>query len=404
MPSDDFNPLRLQTRCARVQEPVNSATRPLVPPLSLGVVGVVSDLEQIDALYEGRAEGLIYARDGHAEAERFARKIASLEGAEAAWATGSGMAAEAAVFLAALSGGDHVALAEGLYGKTIRLVRDQLTRFGVSYDLFDPTHPKSLEQVLTPATKLVFVETISNPLLRVADIPGLAALTRPRGIALAVDHTFGPLLGRPLTWGADLVIHSATKLIGGHSDLTLGVVAGSRGWIDRIAPVVTTFGLSAAPMDCWLASRGLATLALRVERACANALTLARRLQAHPQVRAVHYPGLESHPDHQRACTLLSGFGAMVTLDVGGRPQADHVIRRLAGRIPFAPSLGDTATTLSHPATTSHRGLRPEDWARQGIHPGLIRLSIGLEAVDDLTAELNAALDGLEAVPLPPSP
>jgi len=209
---------------------------------------------------------------------------------------------------------------------------------------------------------------------------------------LAIDHTFAPLLCRPLEMGADVVTHSATKSIGGHSDVTLGLLVGSRELIGRVATIASTFGLTGNPFDSWLALRGASTLAIRTERACANALELARRLEGHPSVERVHYPGLASHPDHALAArTLVGGFGAIVSFDVGGRDRADALIRGLA-HIPYAPSLGDVSTTLSHPTTTSHRSQTPEQWARQGITPGLIRLSVGIEAVEDLWADLDGAL------------
>ena len=207
-----------------------------------------------------------------------------------------------------------------------------------------------------------------------------------------IDHTMAPLLCRPLALGADAVTHSLTKLIGGHSDLLLGLLAGPRGIMERSSAVVSAYGLNGNPFESWLALRGVATLSLRSDRACANALTLAESMRAHPKVRAVRYPGLSDHPDHHRAVRMLKGgFGTMLTIDLGGRPEADAFIRGLH-HIPFAPSFGDVATTLSHPATTSHRGQSPEQWARAGITPGLIRLSVGLEAVEDLWDDIIGAL------------
>ena len=189
------------------------------------------------------------------------------------------------------------------------------------------------------------------------------------------------------------MVHSATKSIAGHSDVTSGVVVGSRSLLERITPMASTFGLTANPFDSWLALRGLSTLAVRTDRACTSALELARRLEQHPGVTRVHYPGLASHPDHDRASRILSGgFGSMISFDCGSRDRADHLIRHLQ-QIPYAPSLGDVSTTLSHPTTTSHRFQSPEQWASQGITPGLIRLSVGLEALEDLWLDLDSALD-----------
>jgi len=383
------------TTCARPTRPEPSSTPPLAPPLQLSSVYEFVDLGKVDAIYEGREFGFVYARDGHPNASDLAAKVAALEGGEAALVCASGMAAESALLLAHLKQGDRVALSEGLYGRTSVLVARELARFGVGHDLFDATRPESLREALKPRTRVIFVETLSNPLLRLADIEGLAAIARPSGAILAVDHTFAPLLCRPLVLGADVVIHSATKSIGGHSDVTLGLLVGSKDLIDRTAPIASTFGLTGNPFDSWMALRGLATLAVRTDRACASALELARRLEAHPGVERVHYPGLPSHPDHALASRVLTGgFGAIVSFDVGGRDRVDGLIRAL-GHIPYAPSLGDVSTTLSHPTTTSHRSQTPEQWARQGITPGLIRLSVGIEAVKDLWADLDQALGRL---------
>jgi len=308
------------------------------------------------------------------------------------------MAAESSIFLACLGQGEAIALSDGLYGRSIALVAGELARFGVEHRTFDATRPETLRAAITPATRLVFAETLSNPLVRLADIAGLAEVAHEGGALLVIDHTFAPLLCRPIALGADAVTHSLTKLIGGHSDLTLGLLAGQRRLIDRASVVASTFGLAGNPFESWLAMRGVATLALRSSRACATALVLAERLSGHARIVAVHYPGLPNHPDHARAARLLKGgFGTIVTVDLGGRAEADAFIRGLR-HIPFAPSLGDVATTLSHPATTSHRNQTPEQWSRQGITPGLVRLSIGLEDPDDLWDDLDRALSIPESV------
>ncbi|HEV3166183.1 MAG TPA: PLP-dependent transferase [Isosphaeraceae bacterium] len=394
-PSEHPKP-RPQTTCARPPEQPESVSTPLAPPLQTSAVYCLAGLDQVEALYGGEARGFIYARDGHPNASQLAAKIAALEGAEAALVCASGMGAEAAVFLSCLDAGDHVALSEGLYGRTVALVNKELSRYGIRSSLFDSTRPETLRPAFEARTKLVFVETLSNPLVRLADVAGAAAIAHAGGAKLVVDNTFAPLLCRPLELGADLVVHSATKLIGGHSDLTLGLLAGRKSLVERASALASTFGLTGNPFESWLALRGSATLGVRSERACANALNLAERLKQHPRVRAVHYPGLPSHPDHSRARELLrGGFGTIATIDLGGREQADTFIRALP-HIPFAPSLGDVATTLSHPATTSHRGQTPEQWARQGITPGLVRLSIGLEDPEDLWAEIEGALNHIK--------
>lgn len=390
MPSP--RPPENSTTCARPGEEPPSRTRPLVPPIELSAVYQIEGLDQVDALYEGRESGFIYARDGHPNAVRLASKVATLERAEAALVCASGMGAEAALLLTLLGPGDEVALSDGLYGRTVALVGRELARFDIGHRTFDATRPSSLREVIGPKTRLVFAETLSNPLVRLADIEGLAEVAQAANAPLVIDHTFAPLLCYPLQLGAKVVTHSATKLIGGHSDLTLGLLAGPSDLIGRVSTVASTFGLSGNPFESWLALRGVATLALRSARACATALALAERLASARDVAAVHYPGLADHPDHARAARLLQGgFGTILTIDLKERSRADSFIQALQ-HIPFAPSLGDVATTLSHPATTSHRGQSAEQWARQGITPGLIRLSIGLEDPDDLWEDLNQAL------------
>jgi cystathionine beta-lyase/cystathionine gamma-synthase len=379
------------THCSRPASRPPATTEPLVPPLDLSIVYKFDSLDHVDAVYGG-APGFVYARDGHPNAAILAEKVAQLEGAQAATVCASGMAATTAPLLALAGQGDHIACADQVYGRTAVLLRREFARLGIASTFFDATRPESLHEAITPTTKVVLVETISNPLLRVADLPAFAAIAHAAGAKLIVDHTFAPLLCRPLELGADLVYHSATKLIGGHSDLTLGVVAGQSTMLARVAQVASTFGLTGNPFESWLALRGLATLGLRVARTSATALELARRLAADARPVAVHYPGLETHPDHPLASRLLTGgFGAMMTIDLGDRRRADALIRALE-HIPFAPSLGDVATTLSHPATTSHRGQDAETWARQGISEGLVRFSVGLEHTDDLWADLDQAL------------
>lgn len=385
----------LETRCARHPATPESASSPLSPPIHLSAVYRIDGLDQIDALYEGNEPGFTYRRDGDVNSEMLASKVAELEGAESALVCASGMGAESALFLALLNSGDEVALSHNLYGKTMVLVGRELSRFGVGFRIFDATRPETLRDAITPRTRLAFVETISNPLVRVADLPGLAEVANAADVGLAVDHTFAPLLCRPMELGAVAVTHSVTKLIGGHSDLILGLLAGKKSIIDRARAVSSAFGIAGNPFESWLALRGVASLGIRSQRSCATALSVAERLEGHPRVEKVHYPGLTSHEDHVRASRMLrGGFGTIATIDIGGRGEADAFIRALK-HIPFAPSLGDATTTLSHPATTSHRNQSAEQWHAQGITPGLIRLSFGLEDPDDLWEDLRSALDTL---------
>jgi cystathionine beta-lyase/cystathionine gamma-synthase len=363
----------------------------------LSVVYCPEDLEHIDALYGGSAQGFTYARDGHPNAAQLAGKLAHLEGGEASLICASGMGAMASCMLTLLNQGDHVLISQGLYGRTNALVTRQLTRWGITHGVFDSSDALEARSLLIPTTRLIFVETISNPLLRLADLPGLAAIAREAEIPLVVDNTFAPLICRPIEHGASLVAHSVTKMIGGHSDLTLGALIGQRQFIEEVRTVASTLGQTGNPFESWLALRGLSTLSLRMSRASSTALELARRFESHPQVARVYYPLLPSHPDSRLASTLLEdGGGAMVTIDLTTRAKADAMIRGLSGSIPFAPSLGDVQTTLSHPATTSHRGQDAAMLARQGLTEGTVRISVGLEDPVDLWREFLGALDTLE--------
>jgi cystathionine beta-lyase/cystathionine gamma-synthase len=355
-----------------------------------------ADLDHVDALYEGTAKGFIYARDAHPNAAQLAEKMSRLEGAETGLVCASGMGAISAVFLSLLNQNDHALVSEGVYGKTSALLNRQLSRWGITHDVFDPGDAGAVGSQLTAKTRLIYAETISNPLLRVADLDALAAVALEAGIPLVVDNTFAPLLCRPIEHGASLVVHSATKMIGGHSDLTLGVVVGPKRLIEPIHTVASTLGQTGNPFESWLALRGLATLSLRMDRACASALELAGRFQSHPSVARVFYPALPSHPEFACASRLLEAGGTIVTIDLGNRARAESLFRGLRS-IPFAPSLGDVQTTLSHPATTSHRGLDPAQLSRQGLTAGMVRVSVGLEHLDDLWREFSQALDGLDA-------
>jgi cystathionine beta-lyase/cystathionine gamma-synthase len=371
-------------------------SRPLVAPIELSSVYRIADLEQIDAIYDGESPGFIYARDGHPNASQLAAKLATLENGESALVCASGMGAIAAVMLSLLSQDDHLLVSDGIYGKTTALVTRQLARWGIAHDVFDPADAATIEKLIKPNTRLIFAETITNPLLRVADLAGLGKVARSAGIPLAIDNTFAPLICRPLDHGASLVMHSVTKMLGGHGDLTLGAVVGDAKLVQQAAVVASTLGQTGNPFESWLALRGIATLGLRFPRACATSLALAGLLESHPAVKRVYYPGLESHPDFALGKEILAGgSGTIVTIDLGTRELADRFVRAIAPTIPFAPSLGDVQTTLSHPVTTSHRGQSEAERSRQGITPGTIRLSIGLEAPEDLWREFRMALDAV---------
>jgi cystathionine gamma-synthase len=372
-----------------------SASRPVVSPIWPSVVYASPDADTLDAQYEGRLKGYTYGREGHPNWTLLAEKLDWLEGASGGVVTASGMAAVGAVFQAALRAGDHVVAGNQLYGRTLRMLRDEMPRMGVAVTFADPTDGRAFAAAIRPETRLVLVEVVSNPTLRVADMDAIGAACRDRGVALAVDNTFTtPRLYRPFAQGADFVIHSVTKMLAGHSDVTLGYAAArDPDLARRLYDVCVTWGLTPSPFDCWLAERGLHSFDIRFDRAQANASALADHLAGLAGVEAVLYPGRADHPDHNRAVGLLGGQGGtMVSFRLaGGRPEVNRFLRA-AEHIPFAPTLGDIGTTLSHPASSSHRALTPEGRAELRITEGFIRVSVGIEDIGLLKREFEAAI------------
>ncbi|MCG6903050.1 MAG: PLP-dependent transferase [Rhodobacter sp.] len=373
----------------------DSSSRAVVTPLQPSVVYASESPDALDAQYEGRAKGFTYAREGHPNAEVLAQKIDRLEGATGGLILGSGMAAIAAVMFGLLKSGDHVLGGNQLYGRSMRMMREELPRFGVETALADPTDAGAFAESLQPNTRMILLEVVSNPTLRVSDVAGIARLAREHGILLVVDNTFTTPRGfQPFEHGADVIIHSVTKLLAGHSDATLGYVA-ARDATHRkaIYDTAVTLGLTPSPFDCWLAERGLYSFELRYDRAEANAVMLADALADTPGVKRVLYPTRPDHPDHNRAVALLGARGGnMVSFEIAGGRAASNALVRAAPDIAFAPTLGDIGTTLSHPATSSHRALTPAARAELGMSEGFFRVSVGVEDIDMLIGEFRAAI------------
>ena len=372
-----------------------SSSRPIGTPIQPSVAYASSSPDALDAQYNGTTPGYTYAREGHPNADVLARKIDGLEGATGGLILGSGMAAITATLMGLLKAGDHVVGGNQLYGRSMRMMRQELPRFGVNCTLADPTDVAAIEAALRPETRLILIEVVSNPTLRVSDVTGIAALAKARGILLAVDNTFTtPRAFQPFAHGADIVLHSVTKLLAGHSDATLGYVA-ARDPDQRkaIYDTAVTLGLTPSPFDCWLAERGLYSFELRYDRAEQNAAALAEALSTMPAVKRVLYPTRRDHPDHNRAAGLLGKRGAnMVSFEIeGGRAQTNALVQA-APQIAFAPTLGDIGTTLSHPATSSHRALTPEARRDLGMSEGFFRVSVGVEDIDLLISDFRTAL------------
>ncbi len=381
--------------CPRPQPLPPLATKPHASPIFLASVWECESPQQADAMLGGREAGYVYQRDGHPNAHLLAEKLMQLHAAERGAITGSGMGALAAAMLSQLKSGDHAVVGSRMYGKTLSLFVAEGQRLGIQVTTVDTCDVAAVAAAIRLNTKLIVAETIANPLLEVADVAALAEVAHQKNALLLVDNTFAsPILCRPLALGADLVMESLTKTLNGHSDVILGFLGGREDVWQRVPTVISTWGLASGPFECWLAERGLMTAHLRIERACQNALDVAEFLSKEKsKVAQVYYPGLESHPQHGLARQQFGErFGTMVSFRLaGGRAAADAFIAA-ASHIPFCPSLGELSTTLSHPETTSHRGMTAEQRAALGITGGTIRLSVGTESIEFIRGALAEAL------------
>ncbi len=324
-----------------------------------------------------------------------AEKLAALENAEDAVVTASGMAAISTSLLTFLRQGDHLLAQDCLYGGTHDFVTRDIKEFGISYDFIDGSEPESWKRNLKPTTKVIYVETISNPLMQVPDLEAVVSFAKSHGLVSMIDNTFAsPVNFRPLEMGFDLSLHSATKYLNGHSDIVAGAVIGKSNLIEKVTHKLNHLGGSLDPHAAFLLHRGIKTLALRVKQHNESALQIAHFLEKHRAVARVNYPGLENHPNHERAKRLFDGFGGMMSFELhDGVEGAESFMR--AARLPaVAPSLGGVETLVTRPSLTSHSGLSPEDRRRLGISDGLIRLSVGIEATQDLIEDFEQALEG----------
>lgn len=374
---------------------------PVVTPVHHSIGYLYDDLDDLDAIFAGTREGYIYTRYGSPTVAAFERAMAVLEEGEAALAFGSGMAAIHAALLGLdLYAGASAVVAQDVYGATYALFRGMLASQGVTVRFVDATDLEAVEHACAELEpRVLFVETISNPLLRVADIPALAEVAHAHGTALVVDNTFAsPYLCRPLKLGADVVVHSATKYVGGHGDAMGGVLVASAERCREISEVRKVTGANLGPQDAWLLMRGLKTLHLRMARHCVNALQVADGVARMPGVEQVIYPGRHLHPQHRLATRLFEGrgYGGMVALELRSTDQARvfRFFEALKLCLP-ATTLGDVYTLVLYPAHSSHRALSPEERAEVGISDGLVRMSVGVEGVADILADVRQALETL---------
>jgi cystathionine beta-lyase/cystathionine gamma-synthase len=369
---------------------------PKITPIYQTSVFKFEDLNGVAQYFDEPGSRYMYSRNGNPNSDELAKAVNRLERGQGAIATGSGMAAILAAILAYCEAGDHVLCAADIYGGSAALLNQELSRLGISVSYVPFEELYDLKPYVQPRTRLLLAETMSNPLLRVVDLRALAEECHQFDVKLVIDNTFAtPILTKPFDYGVDIVLHSVTKYLSGHSDVTAGVViAATPDTAARLQQISMTFGLTLSPMESWLAVRGLKTLRLRVQEHSQNALAVAQLLDGHPAVEAVYYPGLATHPEHQLA-TKQGGthFGGMLSFRLPDDEALVNKFMRRTRLFPFAPSLAGVDSSLSHPLSTSHRALTAEQQQRLGISVGLVRLSVGIELKEELLADLTHALE-----------
>jgi O-succinylhomoserine sulfhydrylase len=355
---------------------------------------VFENAAQAAARFQGGEPGNIYSRFTNPTVTAFQERLAALEGAQACVATASGMSAILATAMALLKAGDRIVSSSSIFGATVQLFSNILSRFGVETTYVDGTDPAAWKAAISPDTRLLFVETPSNPLTEVFDIAALARLAKSAGVLLVVDNCFcTPALQRPLDLGADLVIHSATKYLDGQGRVLGGAILGQRDLVmDGIYGFLRTAGPSLSPFNAWVLLKGIETLKIRMEAQSQGALALARWLEAHPRIKRVFYPGLPSHPQYELARRQQRSGGAVVSFEVKGDREAAWRVIDSTRMISITANLGDTKSTITHPATTTHGRISPEARARAGITEGLLRVAVGLESAKDICADLERGL------------
>ncbi|MEV5409295.1 aminotransferase class I/II-fold pyridoxal phosphate-dependent enzyme [Thermopolyspora sp. NPDC052614] len=394
-----MNPLRPETRTVHLPQPSLEGSGPIKIPI-YQTSGFVFEDPAVFAEGMRRPNGaFVYGRLSNPTVRALEQAVADLEGGVGGVAASSGMGAINTVLLGLLKAGDHLIAQRALYGGSAAVVADLAARFGVEVTYVPEDDPEAVRAALRPETRMLYLETIANPMTQVADLPGMCAVAREAGVITVVDNTFAsPMLCRPIEHGADIVVHSATKYLSGHTDVLGGVaVFATEELHERVWHFAVELGSTADPFAAWLTLRGMQTLPLRMERHCANARLLATRLAEHPAVARVHWPGLPTHPSYALAAKLLPDFGGVFSFDlVGGRAAGETFMRSVRLAL-LAPSLGGVETLVLHPATTSHRGLDAEELAAVGIGAGTVRVSVGIEHPEDLWADFEQALEHCRA-------
>lgn len=387
--------MKLNTAVIHAAQKHDPATGAHVSPIYQTSTYVLPDFDEAVRLNQNIDQGFVYSRFGSPSVAELEAKIAALEHAEAAIGLSSGLGAISNAVMSQVKSGDHIIFGDVIYGCSFALFTKVLPDYGVSYTIADTTDPDRVAAAMRPNTKVIYVETPANPTLKISDIEAIAAIAHQReGVSLVVDSTFAsPYLQNPLDLGADVVLHSATKYLCGHGTAVAGVVAGKKAFIDRCRmPFLQCFGTVLSPFDAWLVQQGLKTLAVRMERHCENALKVARFLEGHDMIEKVYYPGLESSPGHKTAKKQMRGFSGMMSADIRGGTDTVRAVMNSVKVFSLATSLGNVDSLIQHSPTMSHFDMTPEQRAAVSIYDGQVRLSIGIEDVDDLIADLGQAL------------
>lgn len=383
---------RMETEIVHGVHQSDPRTGALSMPIYQTSTFIFENSEQGARRFKGEEEGYIYTRLGNPNSDVLAKKIAVLEGYEAGLTTGSGMAAVANVILATARAGDHIIVDDTVYGGTHYLVEDDIRRIGIEVTRVDASQTNRVADAMQANTKLVLIETPANPTMKLMDIAAIAEITAPTDALLCVDNTFcTPYLQKPKEFGADIVLHSATKYISGHGDVVAGVVVGSTEFIQKAYKVSTHYGWTMAPFNAWLLLRGLKTMALRVERSSENAMKIAEWLEKHPAIEKVDYPFLPSHPQYELAKKQMKAGGGVISFEMKGGYQAGKALMDHVQLCTLAVSLGDCDTLIQHPASMTHAGMSEEAMKEAHLTMGLVRLAVGIEHVDDLIADLEQA-------------
>jgi methionine-gamma-lyase len=384
----------LQTTAIHAGEAPDPTSGALVPPLYFATTYHLGSTRRGAALFTGEEEGYVYTRWGNPTISVLETRVAALEGAEAGLATASGMAAIVTSILANAKAGDHIVAAKAIYPSAYHLMDQNLRALGIETTFVDATDPRNVANALKPNTRLVYLETPANPLLALCDLEAIARIAHHAGVLTVCDNTFAtPVNQQPIKWGIDVVIHSATKYLNGHGDAIGGMILGKSGFITRARhETLIHFGGVLSPFNSYLILRGTQTMPLRVRQHNANALAVARFLEGHPHVQRVSYPGLDSHPQHVLAKKQMTGYGGMIAFEVKGGIEAGARLMDRLRLCALATSLGDVRTLISHPASTTHSVISRESRELQGVTDGLVRLSVGLEDVQDIVADLEQAL------------